>query len=174
MRLRLAALDPGRAEKSRAIAAALARDPALASGQWIALFSPLPSEPDVELLWKVVPGRFCYPRVTHDGLDFVEVEKLEHLTPSAWHPNIREHGEANARVVAPEEIGAILVPGLAFTRKGHRLGRGGGFYDRYLAALPATTRKIGVCFALQLVEKIPTEAHDQRMDAVVTEVGVAG
>jgi 5-formyltetrahydrofolate cyclo-ligase len=64
------------------------------------------------------------------------------------------------------------VPGLAFTRKGLRLGRGGGYYDRYLAALPPTTLKIGVCFALQLVDAMPTEPHDQRMNAVVTEEGL--
>ncbi|MEI9894979.1 MAG: 5-formyltetrahydrofolate cyclo-ligase [Chthoniobacter sp.] len=173
MRTRLAALGPARAEKSRALVAAVA--PFLAAGghRWIALFSPLPSEPDVEMLWETASGRFCYPRVARGEMEFVEVEKLADLAASPWHPHIREHRLAEAPIVSPAEIGAILVPGLAFTRQGERLGRGGGFYDRYLALLPGTTRKIGVCFALQLVEALPTEPHDQPMDAIVTEDGLA-
>ncbi|MEP6673273.1 MAG: 5-formyltetrahydrofolate cyclo-ligase [Chthoniobacter sp.] len=172
MRTRLAALGPARAVQSRAIVAALARPLVQAGSGWIALFSPMPSEPDIELLWESAPGRFCYPRIAQSGMEFVEVEQLADLTVSAWHPHIREHRLAEARLVPPVDIGAILVPGLAFTKDGHRLGRGGGFYDRYLAALPATTHKIGVCFALQLVETLPIEPHDQRMDAVVTEEGL--
>jgi 5-formyltetrahydrofolate cyclo-ligase len=175
MRTRLAALGPGRVEKSQAIVAALARHPSLAKRSQpgcIALFSPLPSEPDIELLWEGAPGRFCYPRVAGGALEFVEVEKIADLTPSSWHPQIREHSHAAARIVPPAEIDTILIPGLAFTKSGHRLGRGGGFYDRYLALLPSTSCKIGVCFALQLVEDLPFEPHDQRMNAIVTEEGL--
>ena len=60
-----------------------------------------------------------------------------------------------------------LVPGLAFTRTGHRLGQGGGFYDRYLAQHPATY-KIGLCFNEQLAESLPSDEHDIVMDEVVT------
>ena len=175
MRTRLAALGSARAEKSQAIVAALMRHPVFArqspAGR-IALFSPLPSEPDIELLWEAAPRRFCYPRVAHGGLEFVAVESHADLTTSPWHGQIREPSHPGARLVPPAEIDAILVPGLAFTKPGHRLGRGGGFYDRYLALLPATTLKIGVCFATQLVETLPTEPHDQCMNAVATEEGV--
>ena len=60
----------------------------------------------------------------------------------------------------------ILVPGLAFDKSGARLGRGRGFYDRFLAGI--TGFRVGVCFDWQLVESVPVEAHDIRMDAVVT------
>jgi len=173
MRTRLAVPDAAREEKSQAIVAALAGPVAAAGGRWIALFSPMPGEPDVELLWETGAGRFCYPRVAKGGMEFVEVEKLVDLIAAPWHPHIREHRLAEARVVPPGEIGVILVPGLAFTKQGRRLGRGGGFYDRYLTALPAAVRKIGVCFAMQLVESLPIEAHDQQMDVVVTEAGLA-
>ena len=176
MRTRLASLGPARAEKSQAIVAALARHPAFAghprAGR-IALFSPLPSEPDIEPLWEAAPGPFCYPRVANGALEFVEVDRLSDLATSSWHPHIREHSAAAARLVPPSQIAAILVPGLAFTRQGHRLGRGGGFYDRYLALLPSTTLKIGVCFALQLVEALPWELHDQLLDLVATEEGLS-
>ncbi|MEM6258871.1 MAG: 5-formyltetrahydrofolate cyclo-ligase [Planctomycetota bacterium] len=60
-----------------------------------------------------------------------------------------------------------LVPGLAFTRAGARLGQGGGYYDRYLAQHPATY-KIGICFNEQLGDVLPTSEHDICMDEVVT------
>jgi len=60
-----------------------------------------------------------------------------------------------------------IVPGLAFTRTGHRLGQGGGFYDRYLAQHPATY-KIGLCFNEQIASDLPRDGHDIVMDEVVT------
>ena len=65
----------------------------------------------------------------------------------------------------------VLVPGLAFSRDGHRLGRGGGFYDRLLAGRARDAVKVGVCFALQLHEAIPSEVHDVVLDAVITDKG---
>jgi 5-formyltetrahydrofolate cyclo-ligase len=174
MRTRLAALGSTRAGKSRAIVAAIAACPSMSSRRRIALFSPLPSEPDIEGLWQLKPSQFCYPRITKGELEFVDVSALADLTISPWHPQIREHGHSEARVVPPAEIEGILVPGLAFTRQGHRLGRGGGNYDRYLVLLPPTTLKVGVCFGVQLVGSVPTEPHDVRVDAVVTEDGVLG
>lgn len=81
------------------------------------------------------------------------------------------HGEP----IDLEQLDAVLVPGLAFDRSGARLGRGAGFYDRFLAPLDASSRAprlIGVCFDRQLVVRVPTEAHDRRVDTLVTESGV--
>lgn len=65
---------------------------------------------------------------------------------------------------------AWLVPGLGFDRVGRRLGRGKGFYDRLLSGTQGP--RIGVAFSWQLLPEIPAEAHDVRMNAVVTETGV--
>ena len=70
-------------------------------------------------------------------------------------------------VVLPDEIDAIVVPGVAFTVKGVRMGRGKGFYDRYLAQSGFAALKIGVCYREQLVPDIPAEPHDVAMDAVI-------
>lgn len=172
MRTRLAALGTGREEKSRALVTALAQHPALLGNGYVALFSPIPTEPNIEPLWQIVPRRFCYPRVAQGQMEFVAVEKISDLTTSSWHPHIREHGLAEAHIVPPAEISAIIVPGLAFTKHGQRLGRGGGYYDRYLASLPPATHKIGVCFSLQIVDSLPIEPHDQKMDLVITEDGL--
>jgi 5-formyltetrahydrofolate cyclo-ligase len=63
----------------------------------------------------------------------------------------------------------VVVPGLAFTAGGDRLGQGGGWYDRFLAGRRADCVTIGVGFREQLVESLPTEPHDVRLDHVVVD-----
>lgn len=65
-----------------------------------------------------------------------------------------------------KEITLAIVPGMAFDKKGNRLGRGRGFYDRTLPKL-AEAYKIGLCFPFQLLESIPCETYDIKMDAVL-------
>ena len=83
-----------------------------------------------------------------------------------------------AEVVVPEDEpdagwpDLIVVPGLAFTRTGDRLGQGGGWYDRFLSARSRHAVAIGVGFDLQVVDELPVEEHDVRVDAVVTESSV--
>ncbi len=64
----------------------------------------------------------------------------------------------------------ILVPGLAFSEKGDRLGFGKGYYDRFLSE--AKGLKVGLCYGFQIVPSLPSEPHDVRLDAVITESGV--
>ena len=168
MRIRLKTLGDSRAQKSRAITAAIAAHPAFHQSGTIALFAPLPDEPDIELLWEKSGHRFCYPRVIGAELEFVAVRHVEELAPAAWNPLIREP-TAGQQIITPAEITLILVPGLAFTRDGRRLGRGGGYYDRLLALHRPHAIALGICFDLQLIPDLPTEPHDQPVDAVLTE-----
>ena len=64
-----------------------------------------------------------------------------------------------------EQIDIVLVPGMAFDAAGHRLGRGRGYYDRFL--IQTACRKIGVCFPFQRVAEVPTDDHDVMMDEVI-------
>ncbi|MCU1367593.1 MAG: 5-formyltetrahydrofolate cyclo-ligase, partial [Ilumatobacteraceae bacterium] len=66
--------------------------------------------------------------------------------------------------VDPEEIDVVIVPGLAFTRDGRRLGQGGGYYDRFLPLLTERCTTIGVCFHQQLVDDLETLPHDRIVD----------
>ena len=70
--------------------------------------------------------------------------------------------------LSPEEIDTVLLPGSVFDKRGGRFGYGGGYYDRFLADIPAANR-IGLAFELQIVEMAPLSAHDQILDLVVTE-----
>ena len=69
--------------------------------------------------------------------------------------------------VVLNEIDIIIVPGLAFTLDGKRLGRGGGYYDRALAELREDALSVGVCFGFQLLETLPTELHDKSVHLVL-------
>ncbi len=75
--------------------------------------------------------------------------------------------EADLELVETPDL--ILVPGVAFSRAGHRLGRGNGFYDRLLGGRAASAFKLGVCFSFQRLETIPLEPHDIVMDQVMTD-----
>jgi 5-formyltetrahydrofolate cyclo-ligase len=74
--------------------------------------------------------------------------------------------------VEPSWPDVVVVPGLAFTTAGDRLGQGGGWYDRYLADVRTDCTIIGVCFSEQIVEALPVEPHDIAMHHVVTDHGV--
>ncbi len=78
---------------------------------------------------------------------------------------------ASAPLMAPGDIDVAVVPGLAFDKKGYRLGRGGGYYDRYLPGTAAFT--VGLCRECCLERELPAEDHDVRVDCVVTEKKIA-
>ena len=99
-----------------------------------------------------------------------------HLVFHTWRPGDRlvtgRYGMpepvADTPVVQP---GLMLVPLLAFDRAGHRIGYGGGFFDRVLADNPSAMT-VGLAFGLQEVANVPTEPHDQPLDMVLTEAGL--
>lgn len=66
-----------------------------------------------------------------------------------------------------DAISVAIVPGMAFDGEGHRLGRGKGYYDRFLTRLPSAY-KVGLCFSWQLVDRVPSDVHDMVMDKVLT------
>lgn len=76
------------------------------------------------------------------------------------------------RMVAPQDIDAIIVPAIAFDLAGNRLGYGGGYYDRYLKRIAPETVLIGINYAIQMVEKLPTNRNDMPVDIIVHEKGI--
>jgi 5-formyltetrahydrofolate cyclo-ligase len=86
------------------------------------------------------------------------------------HYGIREPKQEKIRPVPREEIDAILVPAVAFDRRGHRIGYGGGYYDRFLPEVLRAVR-IGAAFSCQIVPRVPEDPHDLPVDRIVTENG---
>ena len=69
------------------------------------------------------------------------------------------------------QLSIAIVPGMAFDKQGHRIGRGKGYYDRFLSRIP-NIYKIGVCFPFQMLESIPSESTDVVMDEVITSLNL--
>lgn len=105
--------------------------------------------------------------ISRKALVFHQLFTLGELVPGPY--GIPEPPATNPRLF-PERSELILVPGLAFDRRGYRLGYGGGFYDRVLGRVRAL--KVAPAFSLQIVEEIPREEHDLPVDVLVTEEGV--
>ena len=149
----------------------LALHPAIKKAKRLAVFDPLPDEPDIAALRAALPPstRIAFPRCEGDRLTFhlVESEDQLHSVPGF---QFREPDPECCERVELSAIDTILVPGLAFTESGAiRLGRGGGFYDRLLSDPSLNAQRLGICFNLQLCASLPREDHDQRVDEVITE-----
>ena len=71
--------------------------------------------------------------------------------------------------ISPENLDLVIVPGVAFDRQGRRLGRGMGYFDRFLGRVPASVPRVGLAFRFQLLKEIPSESHDQPVSVVITE-----
>ena len=167
----------------------------------IALYQALPREVDLNALLNVnfefVVPRF----VDGKWIDADEVGVFEKYEPLKRHPPSRAPGDGcainsppsrtnlTAKLSAkadccsegtpacrfngsfsPSQIDIFLIPSLAFDTAGNRLGQGGGWYDRILSRAP-NALKIGVAFACQIIESVPHQAHDVKMDGIVTENG---
>ena len=133
-----------RSEYSEKINTALKSTDTYQSANVIAVFEPYPTEPQIQIDDKIVA-----------------------------FPHIRKNGEMDFyiedRIIMPEEINLIIVPCRAFDPSTkQRLGRGGGYYDRYLAKV--TAPKFAVAYSCQVVDSLPTEDHDVPVDVIFTEL----
>ena len=165
VRARMAQIGKDEArERSIAMCDELERCVAVSGGKVVALFSPLADEPQ---LWPLVERlaqelTVVLPRVEGEAMNFYHYDKAAMAT-GAYGINEPQAGVP----VNPCEIDAMVVPGVAFTIHGARMGRGKGFYDRYLSQCGSRALKIGVCYSEQIVDDIPTEPHDVAMDTVI-------
>lgn len=133
----------------------------------IAVRGELPTSAVLTAAW-VAGKRVALPRMTARGMAL-------HLVSPNTVLVTGQHGipepAADAPLVAPAELDLVLAPGVAFDRQGGRLGQGGGDYDRLIASLAPDCKTIGWCHAFQLVNHVPTEPHDQRVQLVITPEG---
>lgn len=170
---RLAALPPARrALEEELVTAAVQDTPEWRAARLILLYRSLPGEFSTVGLanaaWRQ-GKRVAMPRVAGPGLLALhEVRAWTDLRPGAF--GIHEPDAALPRL-EPEQADLAVVPGVAWTRDGQRLGRSGGFYDRLL---PRLRLAWGVGFDLQVVDAVPTEPHDASVAKVWTAAAVGG
>jgi 5-formyltetrahydrofolate cyclo-ligase len=143
---------------------------AVRAARTLAAYAALGAEVDPSPLVEVAAARgvrVVFPRV---------VPGDRRLSFASCAPGELQRGALGAGEPPPgaldvplDAIDAVILPGVAFTPDGHRLGRGGGYYDATLAAMPRAL-KVGLAFDLQIVPSLPFEAHDVRLDAIATEL----
>lgn len=132
---------------------------------------PLEADPAAAMaVWRVRGATVCVPRTDWGARSMEPVVLGGTLVEGA--NGMREVG-ADQPVVGVDRLEVVVVPGLGFTRSGGRLGRGAGFYDRFLARLSPGTVRVGLAVSAQVRDDVPLEATDRPVDWVVTEDGAA-
>ena len=151
--------------------------PEYAAAKHILGYVALSDEPELAPLYdlalaagKQVAFPVCLPDNTMH-FHAVGIAWRTRLVSNRWHI-----GEPDMRICPPLEFDGtatiVLVPAIAFDKLGKRLGRGKGFYDRFLSVAPQYIRSIGVCFDHQVIEHLPVADHDLSVDRVVTPSGL--
>lgn len=135
---------------------------AVSGARVVALFSPLPDEPQIWPLVEELAKNLLVvlPRVEGDAMQFYSIGDMKVGAFGIMEPQ-------GSLCISPGEIDAIIVPGVAFTLTGRRMGRGKGFYDKYMSHNDFSALKIGVCYPVQIVDELPCEQHDINMDCVI-------
>lgn len=156
-----------RRAESLLIARRVSRLQAFRRARVVAAYLSLPFEVDTRPLLALcrAAGKQVVVPVTFPETGRIRFARLE---PGArLKPNVYGIAEpAEKKWISPRAIDLVIVPGSAFTRRGERLGAGGGYYDRFLAAFRGDT--IGIAYSCQLPYRLPTAAHDVPVDAVAT------
>ena len=106
--------------------------------------------------------KVAVPKCYGDEMRFIYMDDLSKVAPG--YADIPEPIADDP--VAEDKTALVLMPGMAFTEKGDRMGYGGGFYDKFLAAEPEHPT-VALCYAFQMVESLPTEEYDIPVDRVV-------
>lgn len=158
--------------------------PEFQQAQNLAFYMPLKTEANILPLLEtsLKQKKNCFvPKVRPDGSCLMDFYLLandkplqEQLEPGAF--GIMEPKSSLPKLteqIPPCEL-CMLVPAVSFDKSKNRLGKGKGFYDRFLQNYPKPVKKIGVCFDFQLIGALPTESTDFPMDVVITEKKIIG
>lgn len=134
----------------------------------VVIYLPLPDEIDVTRVPDRVSRTFAVTRTPPSGP--LTLHPLD--APRERHRFGFEQPVVAAPLVDPSTVAVVLTPGLAFGPDGERLGRGGGYYDRFLLTVPEGAARVGVTVSALVVEGLPTDSHDVPMTHLATETGV--
>lgn len=135
----------------------------------ISAFLAMDGEVDVAVLFERLPGwRWVLPRVEPDrSMTFRDRD-----VPREVHRFGMEQPTDAGPIIPVHEIDVFLTPGLAFDMSGGRVGNGAGFYDRILARRRKDSQAVGITVDSRVVDLVPMESHDQRVDWIATESAV--
>ena len=167
--IKRAALDAGtRKAAGASIASALLREPLYKTAKTVFCYVSTEREPDTGAIIAdaLASGKvLCVPKCIGKGImKAVRISSRADLHPGAY--GIFEPAEGLPEI-APEDIDLAIVPCVAASRDGRRIGHGAGYYDRFLS--PIKAKRICLCFKAFLRDDIPMDAHDLLMDKVISE-----
>lgn len=166
--------EADRHRKSLAACSLVAASPEFAAARVVMLFLSTPTEIDTAPLalksWQA--GKtVVVPKVSWDQRRMLPVEISSlHTAMATTGPGVRE--PVNGQPIPVDFIDLVIVPGLGFTAKGYRVGRGMGFYDRFLAQPEFLGVSCGLAFEEQIVEELPVLDHDMPMSMLATDRGI--
>ncbi|MGV8084987.1 MAG: 5-formyltetrahydrofolate cyclo-ligase [Candidatus Bilamarchaeum sp.] len=152
-------------EKSSIICENLTAIPEIQSSKIIAAYFPIRNEVDIKpfIIWCIKKKKTVLLPVTKkDEIQFCKIDSLSNLKEGKFGIF-----EPKDKYSFDGEIDVILVPGVCFDEKMHRLGYGKGYYDKFLKN--SSSYKIGICYAFQVVSELPIETFDVPLEEVVTE-----
>lgn len=162
------------AEKSEIVIAKLRETPELREARIVMAFAPLADEVDINPLLKELNAqgkRIVFPALAGD-VGRMDAHEVEDFSRGLRRGRFGLLLPVNGIQVDPRKIDFIFVPAVAYNETGHRLGRGGGYYDRFLAGRATHAFRCGVALECQVLESIPVREHDCTVDLLVTENGV--
>lgn len=134
----------------------------------VAAFMPLADEIAIDIERLSTLCDIVIPRITQSEDGQAEMEFFAY-DPAEIHSGAYGIDEPQGTLpISPDEIDLMILPGVAFTPHGDRLGRGKGFYDRYTAREGFHAYCIGVCYDYQILPSLPTEPHDRKVAEVIT------
>jgi 5-formyltetrahydrofolate cyclo-ligase len=171
MREQLGELSPGeRRAKSERVAHSVLGLPEVTRARVVMVFLALPDEVDtqplIDDLWE--QGKvLAVPHTDLEGGNLLAVRLDRGAALRAGALGVREPQVQEPLPLAAVEV--VILPGQAFDREGHRLGRGKGFYDRFLQQKECTALRVAVAFSRQVLAELPHGANDARVDVLVTE-----
>ncbi len=160
------------AERSSALVARLEALPLLASARSAALFWPMADRREVDLRaldasLRARGAAVAYPRTDATGaMAFHVVSDVDAMDE---HPRGFREPKVEWAEIAPGDLDVICVPALAIDPRGHRIGYGGGHYDRVLPRQPSPERRVAVVFDFQLVAEVPNTPGDVPVGVIVTD-----
>ena len=168
---------PLKSERSRAITDTLTTMPAYRDATSVLLTSSFGSEVETAGLieWTLAAGKTLLLPLVNKAARMLElyeiVDPAGQLARGTY--GIAEPRSDRCRRARYEEVDWVLVPGVVFADDGYRIGYGGGYYDRLLPLLPSLAPLVSAAFQLQRRAEVPHGVHDQKIEVVVTEAGVA-
>ena len=156
--------------KSRLIAEQLWKLPAIQKARTILFYASIPGEVDT---WAMIEKAFlsgkrvALPIVEQNQRKLIPaiISSMEDVHNGAY--GIAQPNFDPQKVLELRDVDAVVVPGLAFDRSNNRLGRGAGYYDRFLSGLPETITTIGLAFDFQMTDCLPIEAHDRPLHQII-------